>query len=278
LLDDLDCLLYHANYASVEPEGLLFHTVAPASSQMEVKLFPKLTVEKSLDEEGGPFKLEVKKQLEWSDFNLPLLVTTSTTTIVFLALLLLFLSNHYRREEQRKDSEKRLRHLAMHDALTGLPNRTLLVDRFTQACSRAQRRNTPFSIIFLDLNKFKMVNDKYGHETGDLLLKALSSLLLQCLRGEDTLSRISGDEFVILLEDTSYEKAEQVSQKIHAKLVKPVCIREIEFNISVSQGIAVYPKDGNTMSELVRKADERMYKAKGQIKAYTKDPLLQEES
>ncbi|MGR8950901.1 MAG: diguanylate cyclase domain-containing protein [Gammaproteobacteria bacterium] len=273
LLNNLDFALYHAHYASDETKGLLFRTAAPAPTPLEARLFPKLTAERQLDGPGQPFKLEASKQLVWSDFDLPLLITTSTTTLLSLALLLLFLSNHYRREDQRKDAEKRLRHMATHDALTGLPNRTLLADRFRQACSRAKRRGTCFSIMFLDLNKFKMVNDRHGHEVGDQLLKVLGGLLRQCIRGEDTLSRISGDEFVILLEDTPYDKAEQVALKIKAKLAKPVFVRGIELNISLSQGVAVYPQDGTTVSELLKKADERMYQAKGMVKAGLQDPL-----
>jgi diguanylate cyclase (GGDEF)-like protein len=150
--------------------------------------------------------------------------------------------------------------------LTGLPNRTLLADRFSQACSRTQRRDITFSTMFLDLNGFKKVNDTYGHEVGDQLLKTLGGMLKECIRDEDTLSRISGDEFVILLEDTSYENAEGIAQKIQAKLMQPVLIQGIELNIGISLGIAVYPDDGTEMSELLRKADARMYEAKVQSK------------
>jgi len=160
----------------------------------------------------------------------------------------------------------------MHDALTGLPNRTLLKDRFSQACSRTQRRDLTFSTMFLDLNGFKKVNDTYGHEVGDHLLKTLGGLLKECIRNEDTLSRISGDEFVILLENTSYENAEMVAEKIREKLKQPVQIRSIELRISISIGIAVYPDDGTEMSELLDKADKRMYQAKEQGKGAMTEP------
>jgi len=120
--------------------------------------------------------------------------------------------------------------------------------------------------MFLDLNGFKKVNDTYGHEVGDQLLKTLGGLLKECIRNEDTLSRISGDEFVILLEDTSYENAERVARKIQAKLTQPVLIAGIELNISISLGIAVYPDDGTEMRELLRKADARMYEEKEKSK------------
>ncbi|HVP20341.1 MAG TPA: GGDEF domain-containing protein, partial [Anaerolineaceae bacterium] len=154
-----------------------------------------------------------------------------------------------------------------HDALTGLPNRALLADRFSQACSRAQRRNKSFSALFLDLNGFKQVNDAYGHEVGDQLLKSIGTLLKECTRDEDTVSRISGDEFVVLLEDTPYKNAEKVAQKIHNKMALPMFVQGVELNVGLSIGIAAYPYEGITMSELLMKADERMYAVKAQSKA-----------
>ena len=266
LAENLEFRLYYASYSSDVPEGLLLHIAAPAPKRLEARLFPKLTVEKKLDSRSQPFALKVGKQLGWSDLDLPLLIATSSTSFLFLALLLLFLNGYFRREEQRQRSANRLLHMATHDALTGLPNRTLLADRFSQACSRTQRRDITFSIMFLDLDGFKKVNDTYGHEVGDLLLKTLGGLLKECIRNEDTLSRISGDEFVILLEDMSYTNAEKVAQKIHAKLARPVLIQGIKLNIGLSLGIAVYPVDGMEMSEILRKADARMYEAKEQSK------------
>jgi diguanylate cyclase (GGDEF)-like protein len=121
--------------------------------------------------------------------------------------------------------------------------------------------------MFLDLNEFKKVNDTYGHNVGDELLITLGDILKECIRNEDTLSRISGDEFVILLENTSYEETEMVAQKIKDKLTQPILICGIELIIGISLGIAVYPDDGTEMSELLRKADARMYEAKEQSKA-----------
>jgi len=266
LVKNLEFRLYYASYSSDEPKGELLHLAAPAPNSLEKKLFPKLTVEGKLDSRSQPFSLKVDKQLGWSDLDLPLLIATGCTSLLSLALLLLFLNSHFRREEQMQRSANHLLHMATHDALTGLPNRTLLADRFSQACSRTKRRDITFSTMFLDLNGFKKVNDSYGHEVGDQLLKTLGGLLKECIRNEDTLSRISGDEFVILLEDTSYEDAERVARKIQAKLTRPVLIRGIELNIGISLGIAVYPDDGTEMNELLRKADARMYEAKEQCK------------
>jgi diguanylate cyclase (GGDEF)-like protein len=266
LVENIEFRLYSASYSSDEPDGLLLHITASAPKRLEVQLFPKLSSESKLDSQGQPFALRVDRQLGWADLNMPIVIATASALLLFLALLLLFLNIYLRREEHRKRSANSLLHMATHDALTGLPNRTLLVDRFSQACSRTQRRDITFSIMFLDLDGFKKVNDTYGHEVGDQLLKILGSLLKECIRDEDTLSRISGDEFVILLEDSSYENAEGVARKIQARLMQPLLIQGIELNIGISLGIAVYPDDGTEMSELLRKADARMYAAKEQRK------------
>lgn len=266
LVENLEFRLYYASYSSDDPEGLLLHIAAPAPNKLEAKLFPKLTAEGQLNSRGQPFAFSVDKQLGWSDLDVPLVIATGCTSLLFLVLLLVFLKIYLRREEQREKSANHLLHMATHDALTGLPNRTLLADRFSQACSRTQRRDITFSIMFLDLNGFKKVNDTYGHEVGDQLLKTMGGLLKECIRNEDTLSRISGDEFVILLEDTTYLNAKMIAQKIQAKLTRSLHIQDIELNIGISIGIAVYPDDGTEMGELFRKADARMYKAKEQSK------------
>lgn len=270
LVKNLEFRLFYASYTSDEEEGSLLHIAASTPrNRLETRLFPKLTSERKLSNRSQPYVIKVDKQLGWSDLDRPLLIATGSTSLLFLALLLLFLNIYLRKEEQRQQSADRLLHMATHDALTGLPNRILLADRFSQACSRTQRRDLTFSTMFLDLNKFKQVNDSYGHEVGDQLLKTLGILLKECIRNEDTLSRISGDEFVILLENISYENAERVAEKIQTKLTQPIQIGDIKLNISVSIGIAVYPDDGTEMSELLRIADSRMYNAKEQSKDMT---------
>ncbi len=266
LVENLEFRLYHANYSSDDPQGLLLQSSASAPNKLDAWLFPKLTEERKLASQSQPFSLRVDKQLGWTDLDFPLLIATGCTSLLLLALLFLAMNIHLLREAQREKSANRLLHMATHDALTGLPNRTLLEDRFNQACSRTQRSKLAFSTMFLDLNGFKKVNDSYGHEVGDLLLKTVGNLLKQCIRNEDTLSRISGDEFVILLEDMSYENADKVAQKIHAKFAQPVFIQNIELTIGLSLGIAVYPEDGTEMTEILRKADARMYEAKKQSK------------
>lgn len=164
---------------------------------------------------------------------------------------------------ERKADEEKILHLANHDALTGLPNRRLLQDRIEQIIARAQRSGAKFSVMFLDLDKFKPINDSLGHNTGDTLLQTVAGRILACLREEDTVARQGGDEFIVLLSSMdSPRDALAVAQKILSALIIPYSIGIHELHISVSIGIAVYPQDGRDVETLLKNSDMAMYHAK----------------
>lgn len=164
----------------------------------------------------------------------------------------------------RIEAEEIIRFQAYHDMLTRLPNRTLLQDRLDQAISHAKRNNSQLAVMFLDLDRFKVVNDTLGHIIGDKLLQAVSLRLKKCIRECDTLGRIGGDEFTLLLPDVkSCEDSVRVAQKINAALKDPFCINGNEFFISASIGIAHFPDDGQSMDTLIKHADIAMYHVKG---------------
>ena len=161
----------------------------------------------------------------------------------------------------RKDAEERLNHLANHDPLTGLPNRNLLHDRLAHAIAR--RREGMAAVLFLDLDRFKLINDSYGHDVGDELLKAVAARLSACLRGEDTVARLGGDEFVVLLEDLpGIDAAASIAGKIAARLAEPLSVGGRELPLAASIGIALYPRDGRVPQDLLKNADTAMYRAK----------------
>ncbi|MCW8911663.1 MAG: EAL domain-containing protein, partial [Gammaproteobacteria bacterium] len=165
---------------------------------------------------------------------------------------------------ERVEAEEIIRFQAYHDMLTRLPNRTLLKDRLNQAISHSRRNDSKLSVMFLDLDRFKMVNDTLGHVVGDQLLQAVSVRLKKCLREGDTLARIGGDEFTLLLPEIHDNKcSERVSQKIIKSLEQPFSINGHEFFVSTSIGIAHYPADGTTMETLIKHADIAMYSVKG---------------
>jgi len=163
----------------------------------------------------------------------------------------------------RKTAEDHARHLAHYDVLTDLPNRTLINDRLQQAIAKAKRDKKRMAVMFIDLDHFKPVNDKLGHEIGDSLLKLVAKRLQSCMRESDTVARIGGDEFVVLLPEIEQENdAQVVADKIRSALQSPFEVQTHQLNISCSIGIAVYPDHGHDEKLLLINADMAMYHAK----------------
>ncbi|MDH5679114.1 MAG: EAL domain-containing protein [Nitrospinota bacterium] len=168
---------------------------------------------------------------------------------------------------QVHNKEEEIRFQAYHDILTGLPNRSLYLDRVRQAITRAQRGGKKLAVMFLDLDDFKKINDRLSHSAGDLLLQGVSARLISCLRETDTVARIGGDEFTILLEDVDGEKQSSVvAGKIMRSISEPYLYDSEELYISASLGISLYPADGNSVEDLMKNADTAMYHAKDQGK------------
>lgn len=170
---------------------------------------------------------------------------------------------NFRDITQRSKFEKELQFQATHDTLTGLPNRVLLFEKMREAIKESERNNTRFAIMFLDLDRFKLINDSLSHASGDELLKTASDRLQSATRSEDTLARLGGDEFVILLtnihsEEDVTNKAKQIMKLFH----KPFKISNRNVTTTVSIGICIYPNDGTTVDILLRNADAAMYHAK----------------
>ncbi|MCB5191629.1 EAL domain-containing protein [Methylobacillus arboreus] len=164
---------------------------------------------------------------------------------------------------QRKQSEERLQFLATHDGLTGLPNRALLQERMELGLLRAQRYQQRIGVLFIDLDRFKIINDTLGHQAGDLLLQEAAGRLRECLRQTDTVARQGGDEFVVLVEDfTEQQYLVKVARKIMDTLAQPFILMQQELYISASIGISVYPEDGVEIFSLLKNADMAMYRAK----------------
>jgi diguanylate cyclase (GGDEF)-like protein len=164
-------------------------------------------------------------------------------------------------EELQKQSKK-LEYLAHHDSLTTLPNKNLFLDRFKQSIKYAKREHQSLAVLFLDLDRFKDVNDTYGHDIGDELLKKISIRLRSCIRDEDTLARIGGDEYTILLPNTNQVSVVKVVEKIFKEMNKPFLILDVDIHTTFSVGISLYKQDGETPDILLRNADTAMYKAK----------------
>ncbi|RXT08969.1 EAL domain-containing protein [Ammoniphilus sp. CFH 90114] len=164
---------------------------------------------------------------------------------------------------ERKKSEEHLKFLAHYDVLTELPNRFLFQDRLTQALLQAQRLGRQVAVMFLDLDRFKWINDTYGHGIGDQLLQSVANRLKKCVRKSDTVARLGGDEFTVILSTIQQAKdAAKVAEKIAQALSQPFQLEENEFFITTSIGISVYPADGRNLETLIKNADAAMYCAK----------------
>ena len=164
---------------------------------------------------------------------------------------------------ERKQMEATIRQLAYHDTLTGLPNRSLFNDRIKMALAQARRNKQKLAVLMLDLDKFKLVNDTLGHDVGDQLLKAVASRLNSLLRESDTIGRMGGDEFMILLSDiNSQEDAIRVADKILQSFKLPFEFDRHKLHVTTSIGISVYPKNGKKASTLLKNADKAMYNSK----------------
>lgn len=165
--------------------------------------------------------------------------------------------------EEIQSRDEHLQHLALYDELTGIPNRSLFVDHFQTAIAHTRRAGTQLAICFLDIDNFKPINDKFGHEIGDKLLIDVGKRITDSIRKQDTVSRQGGDEFAILLNDIdSDEQLAQSIKRIHSTITQPYLIDGFKHNITVSTGITLFPDDDGDIDTLIRHADQAMYSAK----------------
>ncbi len=173
------------------------------------------------------------------------------------------ISSLYKEFVSGRDSADKLVRMAYHDNLTGLPNRGLLMDRIKVACASALRNKKIVAVLFIDLDGFKAINDTLGHEAGDDLLTWVGVVLQQCVRGNDTVARIGGDEFSAVITDIDcIDHVHSIAQKIVQRLSEQVNIKGAPVTIGASVGVSFYPDDADDAEALIREADQAMYEVK----------------
>jgi diguanylate cyclase (GGDEF)-like protein len=194
-------------------------------------------------------------------------LTITTILLIYDAHLDSRIRKHNRQlaqaNEQLEEVNAQLQHVAMHDALSGLPNRLLLADRLSQAIAQAERHQSRFAVFVVDLDRFKAINDSLGHLAGDAMLKEVARRLASVLRKADTLARLGGDEFVLVLNEiASAQDVETIAGRVLADIARPVKLSDLELHTSASIGISQFPTDGTNAETLLQHADAAMYHAK----------------
>jgi diguanylate cyclase (GGDEF)-like protein len=196
-------------------------------------------------------------------------ITAAVATLFNLGLLGLVVLLARREIRERRQAEEVVKFAATHDPLTGLPNRVLLAERVNRAVASAKKQGGTTAVLFIDLDRFKNINDALGHEAGDRLLQNVADRLVRCVRRSDTVARQGGDEFVVLIEDFETPgDLTQVAEKILAEVAEPMTVYGKEFQITASVGISAFPADGEDLRALLKNADIAMYRAKEQGNAY----------
>ncbi len=246
--------------------NLLLFQHGEHQSRIERLLFPRLESSRQLDSQTQPFVLTVSQQLGWQDLNRGLLVFISIIGLVAFFIVLIYARVYNRTEAERQKVADRLFYLANHDNLTGLPNRNLLLDRLAHAIAQSGRQSGKLALIYLDLDGFKQVNDTYGHDYGDNILKRVAERLRASLREGDTIARCGGDEFIIILENIDKRQTiVKLISKIKDSFSQPFVINARDIKLGVSAGYAFFPDDGEDMDSLINHADAAMYMDKKQL-------------
>lgn len=177
------------------------------------------------------------------------------------------ITEHIKLRNALQQSNKDLTHLAHHDYLTGLPNRVLFMDRLEQTIKDSKREHIKSALFFMDLDHFKEINDNFGHDTGDAVLKEVCKRFLECIRENDTLSRLAGDEFTLIMKDVKNKNdIKKIASKVVTSINKPMNIDDQAIHISVSIGISIFPNDANNAEDILLLSDDAMYQAKAKGK------------
>lgn len=248
--------------ASDEKSILIQHR-GPAVHWLDSKMLPRLTQVIEPVMISQPVRLTFERQLRWTQFFGPGAIAIIGMLLVSMLFVTFNVRRHHRVIRSAAIEHERAEHLAMHDALTHLPNRHLLTDRFEQVLHRWQRHGAKFALIVIDLDHFKQINDRLGHEAGDAVLVATAARISRAIRASDTVARYGGDEFVVLVADVLNDAdALGLGEKLCDLLREPVPWGAALLAPTCSLGIALCPDNGESFNALFQQADRAMYRVK----------------
>lgn len=258
-------VVHHNNFQPDDPQGQLLYMPPPVPNALEATFLPSFSYVKSLSVQGAPFDLRVVRQVGLSDLSLQVLALIAGLALLSSLTIVACLRVTERSRLVQARSQGQLWYLANHDPLTGLANRSLLMDRLGQLLPRMSRHKRQFALLYLDIDDFKQINDTYGHDVGDQLIKFVADCLRASVRVEDTVARMSGDEFIILLEDMQGNTTpEAVRNALLKRLSGGFVVAGHSIGVAMSIGVALFPQDGDCPEELIKRADKRMYREKRQ--------------
>lgn len=244
-------------------QGIVLSTQAAPVTSVEESLFPRFEKLLTLDLHSQPFDLKIAWQFGWADLSLSLVLIVISGSLVILFGVRSYAQQYIRNELTELEREGTLYDLATYDSLTGLANRNRLTDFLESALARARRHKQQLFILFIDLDGFKSINDTHGHAIGDQVLVEVAQRLSEELRHDELLARYGGDEFIWVtagVEDGS--TLGPLIERLRAKFGRPVCVRNMQLEVAVSIGWAIYPDDGKNIPTLFDAADKSMYRDK----------------
>ncbi len=250
-------LIYHNTRAASDPSGQLVNRTVTSYLPL-----PTVTYRASLEQGRNGLILQMEKQFGLGSVSLVMVLFILITSLLVFLFIRLYIMRRYTRDMRRSRQEASLALLANYDALTKLPNRNLLQEYLSTQIEKPDTDIT-LAALFLDLERFKQINDRYGHRIGDIVLQITAQRIQQCLRKEDIAVRLGGDEFLVLISDFGKPgSVQQIAEKIRSQIEKPIEINQMKLSISASIGIAIYPDQTDDPLQLIHLADRMMYQNK----------------
>lgn len=256
-------LLSHPDFDVNDEKGYLHLHSGENRSWLEKQIFPFYTNSITLENKSQPFILTNKYQLGWDALSWFQLAITLLIGIISFIILMVYARAYHKDEVKRLQTANKWFYMANHDALTGLANRYLFIDRLKHALNQAKRLESSLAIIFIDLNDFKIINDTYGHDAGDKILLRFSERLRGVLRASDTFARYGGDEFVLIIENMiNIKEINKIILNLRKAIDQSFNIDSQIIELNISIGYSIYPDDGEDIDSLIKQADSRMYQDK----------------